>query len=279
MRLVAVTPSACLARSAASTLWRLLPSGAAIRERIVARGWNRGHRQVSEKMRSRVRLHILGIKEATEIIVKNHYLHRGRTMAQIAYRIEFDEVACGVILYSLPRISVTSNKFGGHGPMNLIELARLWLDPRIQRETMIDHAGQKHSLSVASNAISRSMRRIRQDWHGKYPHLPQIRACVAWADTTLHKGTIYRAANFREMGLSGGATHGDSSRPNGGRDHVHQDYLHRKRTFLYEFTKPLTHQQLTDAMDLWDSSRPKRRVRGRSLASKLDTREAVVLAK
>src|SRR6185312_10091 len=77
-------------------------------------------------LRSRVTLSIAPLKEATEVIVKNHYLHRGRTMAQIAYWIELDGDRCGVLLYSYPRMSV---KFHGYGPMQLVELARMWLDP------------------------------------------------------------------------------------------------------------------------------------------------------
>ena len=35
-------------------------------------------------LRQRVGLEIADLKEATKVIVENHYLHRGRTMGQIA---------------------------------------------------------------------------------------------------------------------------------------------------------------------------------------------------
>lgn len=46
--------------------------------------------------------------------------------------------------------------------------------------------------------------RAAKDWALKYPRLPNIRAIVSWADDVHHEGTIYRAANFTELGKSGG---------------------------------------------------------------------------
>ena len=39
------------------------------------------------RLRDRVSLEVAPLKDATQVIVENHYLHRGRTMAQIAYSI------------------------------------------------------------------------------------------------------------------------------------------------------------------------------------------------
>jgi hypothetical protein len=50
-------------------------------------------------LKMRICLEIANLKEATEVIVKNHYLHRGRTMAQIAYWISLDNRRRGVVLY------------------------------------------------------------------------------------------------------------------------------------------------------------------------------------
>ena len=84
------------------------------------------------------------------------------------------------------------------------------------------------------------MRRIRQDWHAKYPHLPDIYAVVSWADAEHHEGTIYKACNFRDVGKSGGSYHGRALRSNGGHDQLNPDYLHEKRTFLFAFPRELT---------------------------------------
>ena len=189
------------------------------------------------KLSRRLRLEIANLKEATRIIVAHHYLHRGRTMAQLPYWIIIDDVPIGVILYSLPRLSVPLD---GIPPMNLLELARIWISPDVQDSHVCDSSGQPHALAVASCAVGKSLRRVRQDWFSKYPNMPDIYAVVSWADTTHHEGVIYRAANFRDQGASGGAMHGNRQRDNGGRDQWNVDYAHVKTRFLYSHVKPLS---------------------------------------
>jgi hypothetical protein len=172
------------------------------------------------------------LREATAVIIEHHYLHRGRTMGQLPYWITVDGVRAGVLLFALPRLSVT---YHGYRPMQLLELARLWIDPAYQGQQVTDRHGRPHTLPVASRAIGLALRRVRQDWTAKYPRLPPIRAIVSWADTEHHEGTVYRAANFREAGRSGGTLHGRAHRRNGGRDQAHPDYLHQKTAFLYAY--------------------------------------------
>jgi len=207
------------------------------------------------KLRDRVQIERANLKAATAVIVANHYLHRGRTMAQMPYWVTLDGARCGVLLFALPRMSV---KFHGYGPMNLVELARMWLDPSVQGERIVDSDGKHHTLAIGTCAVGKALRRIRQDWHGKYPHLPDILAAVSWADDVHHEGTIYRAANFREVGKSGGSMHGSTLRRNGGHDQLNADYLHPKSAFLFEFGRSLTAQQLAEAVRAWDSLRPRR---------------------
>jgi hypothetical protein len=145
---------------------------------------------VAGKLRKRIGLALADLKQATEVIVANHYLHRGRTMAQIAYWILLDGRQVGVILFAYPRMSA---EFHGYGPMELLELARLWLDPAVQGIRVHDSDGVEHSFSVATAAVGKSLRRVRHDWHGKYIHLRDIGAIVSWADQVHHEGTIYRA--------------------------------------------------------------------------------------
>jgi len=188
----------------------------------------------------RVTLAIADLKQATRIIVYYHYLHRGRTMAQLPYWILLDDVPVGVILYSLPRLSVPLD---GVAPMNILELARIWISPDVQGIQTIGSDGRKHSFSVATCAVGRSLRSVRQDWYGKYSHMPNIHAVVSWADTVHHEGTIYRAANFVESGISGGSMHGNRVRKGGGRDQWNADYAHVKTRFLYRFEGPLTEKE------------------------------------
>lgn len=186
----------------------------------------------SKPISKRLDLVPANLKEATLVIIKYHYLHRGRTMGQLPYWITLDGYRVGVILFALPRLSVT---FHGYRPMELLELARLWLVPDIQGCYVRDSQGRTHSLCVASCAVARALRRCRQDWNAKYPHLPPIRAVISWADEHRHEGIVYSAANFQKLGFSGGTLHGNGRRRNGGRDQLHPDYLNRKRTFLFHF--------------------------------------------
>jgi hypothetical protein len=157
-------------------------------------------------------------------------------MAQLAYWIQIDAACVGVLLYAYPRLSV---KFHGFAPMNLLELARLWIDPAVQGGTIVDSNGQRHAGAIATCAVGHSLRRIRADWQGKYPRLPKVLAVVSWADLERHEGTIYKASNFLEVGKSGGRRHGGTERINGGRYYNHTDYSHSKATFLYNFTEGL----------------------------------------
>jgi len=190
---------------------------------------------IAAKLRDRVGLKIAPLKDATAMIVREHYLHRGRTMAQLAYWITLDHEVVGVLLFAYPRMSA---KYQGHGPMELLELARMWLDPSVQGMRVTGSDGREHSFSVATCAVGMALRQVREDWAEKYPHLQPIKAIVSWADQVHHEGTIYRASNFREVGTSGGSLHGSTRRPNGGRDQLNPDYLHLKTAFLYEYRRP-----------------------------------------
>lgn len=200
----------------------------------------------------RVQLSVADLKEATELIVRNHYLHRGRTMAQLPYWVLLDDQRVGVILYAYPRMSAS---FQGFHPMDLVELARMWLDPSVQGLRVVDSKGREHAFAVATCAVANSLRRIRADWHGKYPHLQDVLAVVSWADQEHHEGTIYRAANFAEVGVSGGGLHGNRLRPNGGRDQLNPDYSHLKTAFLFRFARLLNTSDKARAVDAWASRR------------------------
>ena len=179
-------------------------------------------------------LDIAPLREATCVIVEHHYLHRGRTMAQLAYWILVDGAVAGVLLFAYPRMSAT---YQGHHPMRLLELARMWVDPRYQGQTVTDSKRRTHSRPLASQAIGQALRRIRRDWAAKYPHLPPVEAIVSWADREHHEGTIYRASNFVECGISGGAMHGSRLRNNGGHDQLNPDYRHEKTAFIYHWKR------------------------------------------
>jgi len=184
------------------------------------------------KLSKRLSLRLANLKESSLIIIHHHYLHRTRTMSQLSYWICIDEIPVGVLLYSLPRINVPID---GIEPMRLLELARMWIHPSVQNLSYEDRNGKSHSLSVASCAMGKSMRRIKKDWKMKYPSLPEIDAIISWSDDKRHKGTIYKSSNFKVSGKSGGNSHGNGKRKDSGNYIPHKDFRHIKTRFLYKF--------------------------------------------
>lgn len=190
---------------------------------------------VEQPLRQRIVLTKAELREATEVIVKNHYLHRGRTMAQLPYWINLDRERIGVMLFALPRLSV---QYHGYHPMKLLELARLWIDPAVQGKTVVARNGSTHSSAIAGCAVASALRRIRSDWGIKYANLPKPMACVAWADLSRHRGTVYLATNFEYLGTSRGKPPGKWIRPVGGTHLDHPDYRSPKAAFLYRWHHP-----------------------------------------
>ena len=186
----------------------------------------------NEKLSKRLTLEIADLKESSKIIKRHHYLHRGRTMSQLPYWICIDGEKVGVLLYSLPRVS---NPIDGIEPMKLLELARLWINPSVQNLTYEDRNGKSHSLPVASCAMGKSIKRVRNDWEMKYPNLPGIDAIVSWCDDTRHEGTIYKSSNFKVTGKSGGNSHGAGKRKVSGNYMPRKDFRNIKTRFLYRF--------------------------------------------
>ena len=184
------------------------------------------------KLSKRLTLKIADLKESNLIIIKHHYLHRSRTMSQLSYWICIDEIQVGVISYSLPRIS---NPVDGIEPMKLLELARLWINPSVQNLSYEDRNGKSHSLSVASCAMGKSIKRVKTDWYMKYPNLTKIDAVISWSDDKRHKGTIYKSSNFKVSGKSGGNSHGNGKRKDSGNYIPHKDFKNVKTRFLYRF--------------------------------------------
>ena len=191
------------------------------------------------KLSDRLTLDIANLKEATRIIVVYHYLHRGRTMAQMPYWILIDGIPVGVILFAYPRLSVP---LFDTPPMNILELARLWVSPSVQDQNVLVE-GAHHAFSVASCAIGKALKRLQADWYKKYPNAPQVRAVVSWADDEHHEGTVYKATNFEPKKKSGGSLHGSRKRSNGGNDQLNADYLNVKTLWWRPYSKVLNEHQ------------------------------------
>jgi hypothetical protein len=173
-----------------------------------------------DKLKNRVQLEIISTADARYMLEKFHYLHRSRVGAQINYAVLIDGMVDGIITYALPMMSAP---ILGIPSDELLEFARLFLYSNIP-----------HS---ATCAIGKSLRRIKRDWNLLHPAMKTPRLIVSWSDTTRHKGTIYKAANFEWLRKSTGAPWGKQQREPGsskrGDRERHGDYGNIKDCWIY----------------------------------------------
>lgn len=181
-------------------------------------------------------------RDINAYVTERHYLHRGRTMAQVGYLITYapahgSEVVRaplparwtvggvpveGAIHFALPRLS---SLVRGYHPMQIVELARLHVEP--------DPATGRNPPNVATAAIGAAARRIAQDWRARYPHMPAPRAILSYSDSEHHEGTVYRAAGFLGDGMSTG---GKRSTRLGAPEH--DDLAHVKARWILPLLPP-----------------------------------------
>lgn len=172
---------------------------------------------VTLPLRKRVSVERVELADVRSMLEGFHYLHRVRTGRQLNYAVLIDGVVDGVITYAYPMMSAP---LAGVPSDELIEFARMYL-----------HQNIPHS---ATCAIGQTLRRVRGDWLAEYPDAKSPRLVVSWSDTVFHKGTIYKAANFKHLRRSGGGHAGrnkaDSKR---GARPDHGDYSHDKDCWIY----------------------------------------------
>lgn len=167
-------------------------------------------------LRQRVSLQIIALEDARFMLEQFHYLHRTRVGRQINYAVLVDGIVDGVITYAYPMMSVP---LLGVPSDELLEFARLFLYQNIP-----------HS---ATCAIGKSIKRIREDWAREFPDAKKLRLIVSWSDTTRHKGTIYKAANFEWIKRSKGTPPGNSASSKRGSRDKHGDYSNDKDCWVY----------------------------------------------
>ena len=233
-----------------------MPAAHAQLAKIAARGglprvaaWMRGEPAIAAALTPGGRSKLVLVQAATgdvnAYVTQRHYLGRGRTMAQIGYWLLLDPPTpilpgggaqrapkgqpwtiqgvpiAGAVLYAYPRVS---KRLYGYHPMELVELARLFLE---------SGPDGKNPHGLASRAIRATTRRIVGDWADVYPNLPPILGVVSWADTVHHAGTVYRGAGFVTVGVTeGGSTRTRRTAP------AHADLAHKKLAFVLPLSPP-----------------------------------------
>lgn len=210
----------------------------------------------SVPLRDRVGLVRARVDDITAYVTERHYLHRGRKLAQVGYWVVLDAPSAGLdalqearvqrkplperwtlgsvpihgaILFALPRVSVP--RLYGYHPMELLELARLHLEP--------EHPGGANPKHLASAAGGRALKRVVGDWRNTYPNLPVPKAVVSWADAELHEGAVYKALGFVSLGETAGRGRGSTHKSAAGRSTgTHEDYAHAKHAYILPMVAP-----------------------------------------
>jgi hypothetical protein len=152
---------------------------------------------------------------AQQTVVAHHYLHQRvhDTCSPMAYVVRHAAIEEPIGTLIVSRLESTAcydqasrltygsaaDVASGRAQYNrweLLNLARVWLDPCVQR------GGAHHVEHGASTLIRALMQRVHYDW---LQHLPpvdveqpyQLRVLVSYCDTRVHTGYIYRASRFK----------------------------------------------------------------------------------
>lgn len=170
-----------------------------------------------------------GLARAQAAVTKHHYLHTpvDSRCSPLAYEVWIDDRSAdyhvGYLIFGRPeatrcydgRLTYGSLKDveagrAQHDRWSILNLARVWLHPSAQsggafcRPELLpgytDRRGEWRS-TLASSVIELALERISYDYLRAHPPcFPdepyQIKVVLSYCDTSLHRGTIYRAAGF-----------------------------------------------------------------------------------
>jgi len=134
----------------------------------------------------------------------HHYMHRPihQRSCPFGWAVRFDNELyqpdskpSGFIVFASIHYTRLRGQFGYPGlptKWQVLLLARLWLHDDLPRnsETVV---------------IAKALKQVQRRWLEVHPPVDlsqpyQIRKIISYSDTRYHAGTIYRAANFREIG-------------------------------------------------------------------------------
>lgn len=157
-------------------------------------------------LKDRIELHIETRNKLNELAKRYHYMHREihQRSCPFGWAVSFDGnlfqsdgAPSGFIIFSSIHYTKLKGEFGYYGlptKWQVLSLSRLWLHDNLPR----------NSETVT---ISKALRMVQRRWlevhPPRFPDEPyHIRKVISYADTRYHTGTIYRAANFRESGVT-----------------------------------------------------------------------------
>jgi hypothetical protein len=142
-----------------------------------------------------------------EMWIEHHYLHSAidPRCRPIAYIVMVNGHFRGALGFGRPESTRCNGWYGSVDDVRagravltrweIINLARVWLDPRIQP------GGAEAIHNAATQAISQALRRVALDYLISHPPVYldepyQLRQCISYCNSATHRGVLYRAANF-----------------------------------------------------------------------------------
>ncbi len=140
-------------------------------------------------MKKDFRIQKINKKQSTEILFKYHYLtgiSRG-FKSGYNYGLFNGNNLVGVIIFTgfpVPELAVGMLGLKRCEQNGLFELSRLCICPDTQKE---EH-------NIASYFVSQAIKKFKKDTN--------VRVVLSYADADYHKGTVYRACNFKYYGLT-----------------------------------------------------------------------------
>lgn len=139
-----------------------------------------------------------------EMVNQKHYLGCFPAVVPCILALRVDDRVVGTLIFSYPPRE-TATRYGGH----VLELARLWISDDVP-------------ANGESWLIAQGLRYLRQ-------HFPAVTGVVSYADPSQgHSGTIYRAANFRDDGMT------DSGRKSPRCDYVADGKRYQRKSHVPE---------------------------------------------
>lgn len=154
-----------------------------------------------------------GLRWAQQQVALAHYLHAPVDVrcSPLAYLLHLGECRVGCLIFGRPEATRVSGWFGSVEDVasgwcrltrwEVLNLARVWLDPSIQYDHSLNQPGPLYIPNAATWAIAQALRRVPYDYLAAHPPVfPEqpwmLSEVLSYCDTRKHKGTLYRAANF-----------------------------------------------------------------------------------
>jgi hypothetical protein len=189
-------------------------------------------------LRQRISLDVAGRDWLNSMATAHHYMHRPvhQRAVPFGWAVRFDGELyqpdgkpSGFIMFASIHYTRLRNEFGYPGlptKWQVLSLSRLWLHDDLPRnsETVV---------------IAKALRLVQARWLEVHPPVDwgqpyQVRKIISYSDCRYHQGTIYRAANFREVGRTVAQSRHNNTRGAGmdGAELV---------CFIYDLPEPRTH--------------------------------------